>query len=49
MALSRVRGIYGIHETTFYNLSNRLPYGTLKVLAGSQFTLSGEIVKLEGK
>lgn len=48
MALSRVRSIYGIHEITPYKPASRLPYGTLKVLGGSTFALSGEVVKLEG-
>lgn len=48
MALSRVRQIFGIHEVTPYKTATRLPYGTLKVLGGATFTLSGELIKLEG-
>ena len=48
MALSAIRQIFGVHEITPYKTANRLPYGTLRVLGGSTFTLSGEIVKLEG-
>jgi len=48
MALSEVRPIFGIHETSFYYRSNGKPYGTLKVLAGSTFGMTGELVKLEG-
>ena len=48
MALSEVRPIYGIHNVTFYKRTDRLPYGTLKVVGGSSLGLSGEIIKLEG-
>lgn len=49
MALSKVRSIYSIHSVTMYKRTNRKPYGkAIKVLGGSTFTLTGELVKLEG-
>lgn len=48
MALSKPRSIYGIHQVTIYHIATALPYGTLRVLAGSTLSLSGELVQLTG-
>jgi hypothetical protein len=48
MALSDPRSIFGIHSVTFYNKTTRLPYGMLRVLQGSTFALSGDLVGLNG-
>lgn len=48
MALSQPVTLFGIHEVTPYNRSTGLPYGILRVLAGSSLSLSGEIIKLMG-
>jgi hypothetical protein len=44
MALSDPRLLFGIHSATFYNRTTRIPYGQLRVLQGSTFSLSGETV-----
>lgn len=48
MALSKPRTIFGIHQLTVYHQNSGLPYGTLRVLAGSSLSISGEIVPLTG-
>lgn len=49
MSLTAVRPIFGIHSTTMYNRSTRVPYGrALKVLGGSSLVFSGELIKLMG-
>lgn len=48
MALSDPRSIYGVHSVTPYNRSTREAYGTAKVLGGSSFNMSGELVELQG-
>lgn len=48
MGLSTTRGLYGIHSVTFYNQTSRVPYGMLRVLQGSQFSLAGDTIALQG-
>lgn len=48
MALSNPRVFYGIHSVTPYSISTGEYYGMLRVLKGSTFTLSGDIVELRG-
>lgn len=48
MTLDAVKTLYGIHQATFYNRSNDVPYGTLRVLGGSSLAISGEVVQLTG-
>jgi hypothetical protein len=48
MALSNPRAIFGVHQTTFYNRTTGLPYGTIKAQKSSSLSLSGELVKLTG-
>ena len=48
MALSQPRTLYGIHELVIYHQNSGLPYGTLRVLAGSTLSLTGELVQLTG-
>lgn len=42
MALSNPRILYGIHSVSPYNRDTGLPYGMLRVLAGSTFEMSGD-------
>ena len=46
--LSNPRSFYGIHSVTPYNLLTGEYYGLLRVLKGSTFTLSGDVVELRG-
>jgi len=48
MALKKPRTLFGIHEAVLYFQNSGKPYGTLRVLAGSTLTLSGELVSLTG-
>lgn len=48
MSLSNPRTLYGIHQVTPYHRSTGIPYGTIRVLAGSTISLSGELVNLTG-
>lgn len=48
MSLSNPRAIYGIHSVTPYSRTTGLPYGMLRVLAGSQLALAGDLVELRG-
>jgi hypothetical protein len=48
MSLSAVRTIYGVHSATPYSRTNGLPYGMLRVLDGSSFSMQGELVELVG-
>jgi hypothetical protein len=48
MSLSNPRVLYGVHSFTPYNRSTGLYYGTIKVLQGSSFGLTGEITQLQG-
>lgn len=48
MALSAPRTIFGIHSITPYNRSTGEFYGTSRVLGGSTFSLSGEVIELFG-
>jgi len=48
MPLSQPRELYGIHNVTFYDRSNGLPYGTLRVLGSSTLNITGETVTLNG-
>ncbi|MGY5854059.1 MAG: hypothetical protein RTU92_10865 [Candidatus Thorarchaeota archaeon] len=48
MALSQPRELYGIHNVTFYDRSNGLPYGILRVLGSSSLNITGETVSLNG-
>lgn len=48
MALSDPRVVYGVHSVTPYNRTSGEYFGTLKVLQGSSFALTGETVDLTG-
>lgn len=48
MALSNPRILYGIHSVTPYAPATGLPYGMLRVLAGSTFEMSGDQKTLFG-
>ena len=48
MAKSQPRIIYGVHSATPYDRATGLPYGTMEVLAGSSFSLTGELTQLNG-
>lgn len=48
MPLPQPRTLYGIHQVTFYNRNDALPYGTVRVLGGSSISLAGELVPLNG-
>lgn len=48
MALSKPRTLFGIHEVVIYHQDSAIPYGTLRVLAGSTISLAGELVPLTG-
>jgi hypothetical protein len=48
MSLSDPRLIFGIHSATPYNRTTGLPYGIVKVLAGSSLSLTGELIKAQG-
>jgi len=48
MSLSQPRALFGIHSVTPYSRSNGMPYGILKVLAGSTFSLESELIELTG-
>lgn len=48
MALSDPRVIFGVHSATPYSRTDGTPYGIAKVLGGSSFSLTGELVKLVG-
>ncbi len=48
MALTAPRVLFGVHSVTPYSRVDGLFYGILKVLAGSQIALNGELMKLRG-
>lgn len=48
MSLRTPRSIFGIHQVSPYNIETGEFYGTLKVLASSSLSLSGEQIKLSG-
>lgn len=48
MALTAPRAIFGIHSLTPYNTTTGLYYGILRVLKGSVFNLSGDVIDLRG-
>ena len=48
MALSAARTMYGVHSATPYSRTTGLPYGILRVLGGSTFSMQGELVALNG-
>lgn len=48
MTLDPVKTLYGIHSVVLFNRSNAIPYGILRVLAGSSLNISGEIIQLTG-
>jgi hypothetical protein len=48
MALTAPRILYGIHSLTPYSTSTGLYYGIVRVLKGSVFSLSGEVMELRG-
>lgn len=48
MSLTAPRIMYGIHSLTPYNPVSGVYYGTLMVLKGSTFTMSGETTELRG-
>ena len=48
MGLSKPRTIFGVHSFSPYNRSTGEPFGIAKVLAGSTFTIAGELVELFG-
>jgi len=48
MGLSDPRIVYGVHSFSPYSRSTGLPFGVAKVLAGSTFTIAGELVEQFG-
>lgn len=48
MALKNPRALFGVHQFSPYNPTTGEFYGTLKCLAGSSMSMSGEQVNLEG-
>lgn len=48
MAQTNPNVIFGVHGVTFYNRADRSFFGTLRVLKGSTFSLTGENVLLNG-
>jgi len=48
MALSAARTVFGIHSIAPFNRSTGEFYGIAKVLKGSNFSLSGEVIELTG-
>lgn len=48
MALSSPRILFGVHEFTPYSRSTGEFYGTVRVLASSSLSLSGELIQLNG-
>jgi len=48
MALSNPRILYGVHSVSPYSRTTGLPYGMLRVLAGSTFEMSGDQQTLFG-
>lgn len=48
MALSQPRTLFGIHSIAPYNRSTGEFYGIAKVLKGSNFALTGEVIELTG-
>jgi len=45
MSLSKPLQIFGVHSVTPYSLVNGEPYGIIRVLKGSSFNFSGELVE----
>ena len=48
MSLSDPRIIYGVHSVAPYSRTTGLPYGIAKVLASSNFSITGELAQLFG-
>ena len=48
MALSDPRIVYGVHSIAAYSRTTKLPYGIAKVLASSNFSITGELNQLFG-
>jgi len=48
MGLSEPRAVFGVHSFSPFKRDDGLFYGTQKVLGGSTFNLTGELVKLMG-
>ena len=48
MSNTNPRIIFGVHQITAYERGSYIPYGTAKILGQSNFSLSGEIVSLQG-
>ena len=48
MSLSSPNNVFGIHSASMYNNLTGIPYGILKVLQGSTFTIAAEQVALNG-
>ena len=48
MTVSSTHVIFGIHQATFINRSDGLPYGTIKALGDATFDTSREAIKLFG-
>lgn len=48
MSLGEVRSVFGIHSVTPYSRTTGLAYGTMKVLGGSNLTIQGDVIPLEG-
>lgn len=48
MALSQPRTVFGIHSISPYNRTSGEFYGTARVLSGSTFSISGEVIELLG-
>lgn len=48
MSLSDPRIVYGVHSVAPYSRTTGLPYGIAKVLAASNFSITGELAQLFG-
>lgn len=48
MARTAPRALFGIHGATLYNRTTGLPYGELRILKGSSFSMSAELQELMG-
>ena len=48
MSLSDPRIVYGVHSVAPYSSTTGLPYGIAKVLAASNFSITGELAQLFG-
>ena len=48
MSLEQRKSIYGIHQITAYDINNRIPLGTAKVIGSVALNFAGELIELQG-